>query len=423
MNRREFFETTALGLTALSLSSRSTYAAQISEVVIGVLYPLSGPSAQIGLEARFAFETAVDIINNIHEIDLPLARTVGLPQLGGAKIRLIFVDHQGDPQKGRAEAERLITQEKVCGLIGAFHSSVSATASSVAERYGVPYIAADSSSPSLHRRGFKFFFRPGPHDEMFSMIMFDFFNYLKSKGKKIETIGLFFEDTIFGTDSANIQRQLAKEKGYRVVVDLKYRSNSPSLTSEVQQLKNANPDVLLPSSYTADAILLMKTMAELGYKPTSIIAQAAGFSDKTFYEAVGDQGEGIISRSSFALDLGERRPFIFTVNNLYKTRSGKDLNDNTSRQFTALFVLAEAINRAQSIEGEKIREALVETDIPGNQTIMPWRRVKFDTDGQNGFVDPILLQYKKGNFVTIFPSSLASAEEDWPMKNDKIEAL
>ncbi len=93
---------------------------------------------------------------------------------------------------------------------------------------------------------------------MFSKAMFDFMDELKKKGKKIETVGLFFEDTIFGTASSNVQRKLAAERGYKVVADIKYRSSSPSLTAEVQQLKSANPDVLLPSSYTTDTILLMR---------------------------------------------------------------------------------------------------------------------------------------------------------------------
>ncbi len=102
---------------------------------------------------------------------------------------------------------------------------------------------------------------------MFSTAMFDFFDAMKKKGQKIETLALFHEDTIFGTDSANAQAKLAAERGYKIVSDIKYRANSPSLTAEVQQLKAANADVLMPSSYTTDAILLVKTMAELGYKP------------------------------------------------------------------------------------------------------------------------------------------------------------
>src|SRR3982075_3983495 len=391
--------------------------AQTSEdVVIGVLFPMSGANAQVGIDARHAMETAADIINNSYDLDLPTAKNAGLAGLGNAKIKLIFADHQSDPQKGRAEAERLITQEKVCALIGTYQSAVAVTVSQICERYQIPFISADNSSPSLHRRGLKFYFRAAPHDEMFSAAMFDFFDAMKKKGTRIETLSLFHEDTIFGTDSGNAQLKLANERGYKVLADIKYRANSPSLSAEVQQLKAANADVLMPSSYTTDGILLVKTMGELGYKPKAIVAQDAGFSEKALYDAVGDKLEGVISRGSFSLDLAAKRPMVGKINAMYKEKSGKDLNDYSSRQFMGLIVMADAINRAKSTDGDKIREALVATDISGEQTIMPWKRIKFDEMGQNNDADPVLLQYVGGKFVTIFPTQAAVADAIWPMK-------
>ncbi|TBW40275.1 amino acid ABC transporter substrate-binding protein [Siculibacillus lacustris] len=412
MNRREVLFG---GAAALTLMAGARAASAADEVVIGAIYPMSGANAQIGVDARHALETAAEIVNGVHDLDLPTARTAGLPKLGGAKIRLIFADHQGDPQKGRAEAERLITQEKVTAIVGAFHSSVSATVSATCERYALPYVAADSSSPSLHRRGLKFFFRPAAHDEMFSAAMFDFLDEQKKAGKKIETVALFFEDTIFGTDSSNVQRKLAGERGYKVVADVKYRANSPSLTSEVQQLKSADADVVMPSSYTTDALLLVKTMGELGYKPKNMMAQAAGFSEKAVFDAVGDRLEGLVSRASFALDLAAKRKSIAVVNDMFKARAARDLNDNTSRQFNALLVLADAIDRAGSLDGAKIRDALAATDIPGEQTIMPWRAIRFGADGQNELCDPVLIQYLGGKFVTVYPTGVALQAAKWPM--------
>jgi len=413
INRRELLVS---GLAVSVFGSRA-FAQGGGDITIGALWPLTGANAQVGADARHAIETAVDIVNDVHDLDIPTARNAGLAGLGNAKIKVVFADHQGDPQKGRAEAERLITQEKVVAIAGAFHSSVSATASVACERYGIPYMCADSSSPSLTARGLKFFFRPAAHDEMFSKAMFDFLDDERKAGKKIDSVGLFFEDTIFGTDSSNVQRKLAGERGYKVAVDIKYKSNSPSLTAEVQQIKAANPDVLLPSSYTTDAILLMKTMAELGYKPKNIIAQAAGFADQAFFDAIGDKAVGLISRASFSLDLARKRPSILKVNDMFKARAGRDLNDNTSRQLMAMLILADAIDRAKSTEGAKVRDALAATDIPGDRTIMPWKKVKFGPDGQNNDADPVLIQYVGGEFVTVSPPSVAVSEPIWPMNS------
>jgi branched-chain amino acid transport system substrate-binding protein len=245
--------------------------------------------------------------------------------------------------------------------------------------------------------------------------MFDFFDALRRKGEKIETLALFHEDTIFGTDSANAQTKLAGERSYKIAADIKYRANTSSLTAEVQQLKAANADVLMPSSYTTDGILLIKTMAELGYRPKAIVAQDAGFAEKALYDAVGDKVVGLISRGSFSPDLKARRPMVGTVNELFKAKSGKDLNDYSSRQLMGLIVLADAINRAGSTDGEKIRAAMAATDLPGEQTLMPWKRVKFDDSGQNNDADPVLLQWTGDKFVTIFPEQAKVTDAIWPM--------
>ncbi len=81
---------------------------------------------------------------------------------------------------------------------------------------------------------------------------------------------------------------------------------------------------------------------------------------------------------------------------------------------TAVLVLADAIDRAKSTDGEKIRAALAATDTPGEQTIMPWKRIKFSPEGQNDDADPVLLQYLGGKFITVYPAQAAIAEPKWP---------
>ena len=139
------------------------------DVVIGAIYPLTGNAAQIGADAHNAIDTMIEIVNGAHDkIPMLMGAGGGLDRLGGAHLRVVFADHQNDPQKARAEAERLITQEHVVALIGSYTSATAATISQVAERYEVPYLSMDNSSPSLSKRGLKWFFRTSPHDEMFT---------------------------------------------------------------------------------------------------------------------------------------------------------------------------------------------------------------------------------------------------------------
>ena len=100
---------------------------------------------------------------------------------------------------------------------------------------------------------------------------------------------------------------------------------------------------------------------------------------------------------------------------MFKARANRDLNDNTSRQLTAVLIIADAIDRAKSTDGEKIRAALAGTNTPGDQTIMPWKDIKFSAEGQNDDADPVLLQYVGGKFVTVYPSVVAVGAAKWPM--------
>jgi branched-chain amino acid transport system substrate-binding protein len=386
------------------------------DVVIGAVYPLTGNGAQVGLDAKAALETEAELINGKHDrIPMLLGDGGGLPRLGGAHIRLVFADSQNDPQKARAEAERLITQEHVVAIVGSYTSATAATISQVTERYEVPYMAADNSSPSLSQRGLKWFFRTSPHDEMFSQAMFDFMaDEGKKTGHPVKSVALFYEDSIFGSDSSTVQRKLAKAAGMDVAADIKYRANSPSLSTEAQRLRQANADMILPSSYTSDAILIMRAMNEVGYKPKGVLAQAAGFQEQAFMTGAGPLAEGVMSRSSFAGDAIKARPAIVPVQAAYDQHNNKKLlNDNTSREITALQVLAAAIDAAGSAKPDAIRVALTKTDIPGDQTIMPWKGVKFDQTGQNTEGTPVIQQIQGGGWKTIWPDAVASAPAIW----------
>lgn len=401
-------------VAALLMCTAAAHAQQ--EVRIGALYPLSGPVAQVGVDAIAAIKTAVEIVNEGADLPLTLAKSKGLPGLGGAKIKIIVSDHQGKPEIGLSETERLITQEKVHALVGTYFSSVTAAASQAAERAGIPFLNAASTSPALTERGFKFFFRTTPTDLDFSKLMFDFVKDLSAKtGKKFESVAIFHEDTAFGSDSAKAQEQLAKASGLKVVEKITYKAQTTSLSSEVQRLKAANADVLLPSSYTSDTFLLFKTAKELDYNPKLIVAQNAGFTDPTFLKTMGKDAEGAITRSPFNDDLANRIPLITKVNVIFKKHSnGRSLSDVPARVFTGIMTLLDAINRAGSTDPEKIRVALTETSIPANQLIVPYKGVKFDAKGQNDLVLPILMQVQKGKYCTIYPFALASCEPVYP---------
>ena len=90
------------------------------EIKIGVLYPLSGALATIGRDLQRAAEFTVEsFVNNKNpDVDILMAKWGGIPNLGGAKLKLIFADSRGEPDRGADLAKRLIEDDKVVGLIG-----------------------------------------------------------------------------------------------------------------------------------------------------------------------------------------------------------------------------------------------------------------------------------------------------------------
>ena len=120
-------------------------------VKIGAIYPLSGNAASTGVHTKAALETALEIINNGNPAlgNLPLTKNAGLKGLGGAKVEVVWADNQGSPAVGQNQALRLITEEKVVALSGAYQSGITVTASAIAEKYGIPYLSGESVAANL----------------------------------------------------------------------------------------------------------------------------------------------------------------------------------------------------------------------------------------------------------------------------------
>src|SRR3954466_2374135 len=272
-------------VAALSLAAPARAA---ETVKIGILWPLTGNAAAAGQAAKAAAEVAIDIINNKHpELGtFPLAATEGLPNAGGAKLELTFVDHQGNPSVAQQQALRLITQDKVHVLFGAYQSSCSFTATAVAERHGVPFMVGESAALNITGRGFKWVFRGTPIASDYARTYMRFFADMKKAGKKIGSIAIVNENTDYGTSVAESVIEEAKKVDIPVAIRIPYSASSTDVSAQVLQLKEKQPDVVIFISYTADAILYMKTMTNLDYKPPMIIGDDSGFSDPSFVPAV-----------------------------------------------------------------------------------------------------------------------------------------
>ena len=395
---------------ALSAALAGNATAEDKVVKIGAVFPMTGGAASAGVHAKYAIETALDIINNAHpELgDLPLAKNAGLAGLGGAKVEVVFADNQGSPATGQNQALRLITEDKVVALTGAYQSGITLTASAIAEKYSIPFVNGESVAANLTERGFKWFFRTTPIASDFAKIYFDFLTDMKASGAKTDNVALVHDNTEYGTSVANTITSAFKEKGQAIALDVAYAVNATDVQSQVLQLKEKNPDVVIMISYTSDAILFSKTMQAQDYKPPMIIADDSGYSDPSFIKAVGKISQGTFNRSSWSV--GAPGSPTAVIADLYKKKSGDEMDDTAGRQMQAFFVLVDAIDRAGSTDPAKIQAALKATDLKPNQLMMGYKGVKFDDKGQNILASGAIIQLQDGeNYVSVWPK--ASAEK------------
>jgi branched-chain amino acid transport system substrate-binding protein len=402
----------ALSVAVLAISP----ARPAENIKIGVIYPLTGNAASAGQSAKDAVNLGAEIVNAAHPDlkALTLGATAGLPNLGGAKIELDEADHQGNPQVGQQQTLRLITQDHVVAMLGSYHSSVSLVATAVAERQAIPYLVADSVALNITGRGFKWTFRTGPIASDFAQAYAGFLSDLKKSGRKIDKIAIVNENTDYGTSVAGSILQAAKDANITVAAQIPYNANSSDVSAQVIQLKTLQPDVVIFISYTADTILYFRTMKNLDYLPPIIIGDDAGFSDPTFVPNVGDLAQGAINRSAF--DIGKPGSNSYIVNQLFKAKYGRDLDDTSARWMQGFFVLADAINRAGSTEPDKIQAALQATDLKPDQLMIGYNGVKFDSTGQNTLASTFLIQLQGKQYVSIWPSNLATGKLELPMK-------
>jgi branched-chain amino acid transport system substrate-binding protein len=405
-----------LSAVAMSAALSGTAFAQ-DPVKIGAIFPLSGGAASAGVHGKAALETAVDIINNAHpELgNFPLAKNAGLAGLGGAKVEVVFADNQGSPATGQNQALRLITEEKVVALTGAYQSGITLTASAIAEKYGIPFVNGESVAANLTERGFKWFFRTTPVAADFARLYSDFLKDMKASGAKTDSIALVHDNTEYGTSVASVVTTMFKESGQNVTLDIAYGVNATDVQSQVLQLKEKKPDVVIMISYTSDAILFAKTMQALDYKPQMIIADDAGYSDPSFIKSVGKISVGVFNRSSW--NVGAPGSATAIINEMYKKKSGDDMDDTAARQMQGFLVLCDAIDRAGSTDPAKIQAALKATDLKPDQLMIGYKGVKFDDKGQNTLASGILIQLQDGeNYVAVWPKANATKAPEIPYK-------
>lgn len=387
------------------------FAAQV--IKIGAILPLSGSAAATGIKLKYAIEVAQQIINEqFPNSDLPLAKTSGLPNLGGAKVEFVFADHQANPEIAKSEAERLIVNEKVVALIGCYHSSATKPASQEAERLGVPFVAGSSSSAALTERGLKWFFRIAPNDDMESELFFKYLNYLNSTfNAGIKRVAVVYIDNEYGVHAAEMAAKWAKEyakDGYELVAQVKYPASVSNVDTEVQRVKAARPDAIFHASYIADTTLFVKKYKEFNVLPKVSLAYCGGFQDPQFVVNLGKDAEYFSGPNAITSTLFSKMPAAKFINDLYFPKSKVDIDGPTIEDFASALVIADAINQAKSTDPAAIQKVLKEATFSAPYFVLG--KIKFNESGQNALSASVVTQVQNGKYESVWPLDASTAK-------------
>ncbi len=382
-------------------------------IEIGILCPLTGVNASAGEELQAGALLALDIVNGRYDLPLPLASGSGLPNHGNAALRAVIKDTHGDAVRAVQLVEELGQSHNVKAIMGEYGSTVTAAASERAEIMRIPFLNPTSTSPTLTQRGLRWFFRSTPDDRMFAN---NFFLFLAEWASRVDIawpkrVVLVFENKLWGTSVAQAERKLAGQYGYEIIDEITYDTAQQDFDAELDRIQAALPAVVLQASYDRDAIALVEGYRKRGIVPLALLGMNAGFVSPGFLSSLGEHAEGIMSREVWSLDIGEKKPIIHAVNELFLKRFGRNMTGTSARSFTGMIVLADALNRASSLEATAIREAILTTEIDESQIVMPWDGVRFDPrTGQNILGKGIIVQVQDGLYRTIWPWELATRQ-------------
>jgi branched-chain amino acid transport system substrate-binding protein len=394
----------------------------LGEVRIGLLAPLSGSAKNAGVEALRGAQLAASMLND--EDGGQLQRTkIAVPGLEGSTVKIIQADTKNNPDRAALQAVRLAEQDGVAGLVGAYDPDVTAVASQRTERFGIPFVNGDASAGYLTERGLDWFFRTGPTDRLLGEVVFSTLGQRQATSATTKRIAVLYADDAPSNAFAAGIAQLASEGGYTLVpepqgVPVSYQPGpGKSPAGPVQQVRTARPDaVVLIASSPIDAQKIVRAFATPGFMPAGIFTLGAGFRQPPAVQAVAQDGAGLLDGTAWSREAAIKDPAAGAVVTAYEERYHARMSDVAAGTFTAVVTLATAVDRAQSVDAGRVRAALLNLDIPGRSTIMPWNGVRFDAiTHQNTRATGVVEQFLAGSFRVVFPRELGQTLVVWPI--------
>jgi branched-chain amino acid transport system substrate-binding protein len=401
VSRRAFMQTGAAGGAAAAgaLAMPAVLRAQAPAVKVGILQPITGALAYDGQQGRMGAELAIRDIN----------AAGGIKALGGARLEMVFGDARSTPEGGTQEVEKM-QADGVAAIVGGFASPICLAATQAAARYDLPYVVDVGVSDQIVKRGLKNTFRFGPgFGTCATQALDNLVRINEAAGKPAKSVVLVHEDGLFGSGLAKLMQAELPKRGFEVLETIAHPTPARDMSNVALQIRAKNPDLVIPSSYYGEFVLLSRTMQQQRIRPKGIYAVL----------------NGAASNFRFLKEFPEAANYVMDCNHWHDPRKPKALalrkeveaggnfwTYNIPMNYSAVLLLADAIERAKSTDRARITGALASSTFDGH--VMPYGPTRF-VDGQNAGAAPVNTQVQGGDIKVIFPADFADAKPVFPV--------
>ena len=362
-------------------------------IKIGAAVSLTGKMAYEGRLVKEGYEVWEDWVNSHGGINA-----------GGKnyQVKMVYYDDESTPVRGAKLTEKLITQNKVDFLFGPFSSSITFATTAIGEKYNIITIAPEANATKVYNRGYKNVFSvlpPAP------MLMVPIAYLAENLDPKPKTVAIITANDLFPLSCAEGFRDKCIELGFDVVLFEKYPAGATDISTLLTKVKNLNPDILADAGYTADALMVMRQCKELNINP-QMYAFSVGVMIPSFIEELGADAEYAFEGEWWLPNMkNEDAVFGTTADYVQacKDKFGEDYMPeyHVSSASTAGILLQLAIEKADSVETEKVRDALASLDLE----LSTWPAIAFNEKGQNiKWLHPVV-QVQNGKYIVVYPES------------------
>ena len=396
-NRRRFIQQSAA--TASALAFPVIAGAQPKAVKVGILHPVTGALAFSGQQCREGALLAIEDINK-----------AGIKSLNGAKLEVLLGDAQSAPQAGAAEIEKM--NEAGCSaVVGAFASAICLATTQAAAKYNLPHVVDVGVADQIVQRGLKNTFRFGPGYTTCAQIAVNNLHVLNTvAGKPAKTVMIIHEESLFGSGTAGLLQRELPGYGFEVKEVIKHANPTRDFNNVVLRMKAVNPDIVIPANYFNEYALLVRTMQQQKVAPKAIYSVLGGAaSSYKFLKEFPDAADGIIDCNHWFNPKDKRAA------ELRKRVEAKGLffTYEVFNTYTAVRLLADAIERAKSADRAAITDALASSSFADH--FMPYGPTKF-VNGQNQGAQPLMTQVVKGDIRVIVPRDYREVDPIFPLR-------